>query len=213
MSFIPTPKDAPEPVAQPPQPKPLKALGELARENGLIFLTKKFNEENITPIIHQIIDINLQSEKPEVITLYINSPGLVTTSWSARIRGEVASAFQLIDTMKYSRIPVSTIATGQAASCGVLTLMAGVKGKRYITENTTIMSHQYSWGSKGKEHELMAKMKAYDFSTERMLNHYKKCTGKSESYIRKNLLSETDHWLSPKEAVRHGIADKVLDIY
>lgn len=207
MKYIPTPKEVtppkPEPVAE-PKPPVMRPTGELARESGLIFLTKKFNEESITPIVHQIIDLNLQPKdsRPDVITLYINSPG-----------GEVASAFQLIDTMKYSRIPVSTIATGQAASCGVLTLMAGVKGKRYITENTAIMSHQYSWGGMGKEHELMGRIKAFEFSSERMLNHYKRCTGKSETYIRKHLLSETDHWLSPAEAVRHGIADKVLEIY
>jgi ATP-dependent protease ClpP protease subunit len=46
-----------------------------------------------------------------------------------------------------------------------------------------------------------------------MLSHYKKCTGKSEKYIRKHLLSPQDEWLTPEEVVKHGIADSVTETY
>ena len=46
-----------------------------------------------------------------------------------------------------------------------------------------------------------------------MIDHYKKCTGKTESYIRKHLLPETDQWLSPEEVVKHGIADHIVETY
>ena len=46
-----------------------------------------------------------------------------------------------------------------------------------------------------------------------MLDHYKKCTGKTESYIRKHLLPESDMWLTPEEAIKHGIADKIIKTY
>ena len=91
--------------------------------------------------------------------------------------------------------------------------MAGVKGKRYVTHNTSVMSHQYSWGSKGKEHELYGIIKEFEISSGRMVDHYKKCTGKSEAYIRKNLLGATDVWLTPEEVVKHGIADSVVETY
>jgi len=99
------------------------------------------------------------------------------------------------------------------ASCGVLTFMAGAKGHRYITHNTSVMSHQYSWGSQGKEHELYAKIKEFELSSERMIEHYKTCTGKTEKYIRKNLLTESDVWMSADEAKKHGIADQVVKTY
>ena len=102
---------------------------------------------------------------------------------------------------------------GLAASCGVLTLMSGVKGHRYITQNTSVMSHQYAWGSKGKEHELYGMVKEFELSSARMIEHYKKCTGKSERYIRKHLLPETDQWLNTEEVIKHGIADKVIQTY
>jgi ATP-dependent Clp protease protease subunit len=143
-----------------------------------------------------------QSRRPKEITLVINSPG-----------GSVHAAFALIDTMKGSAIPIKTVGLGLIASCGVLTFMAGHKGKRVITPNTSILSHQYSWGSGGKEHELFARVREFELSTERMLAHYKACTGMSEKTIREVLLPPQDVWLSAKEAVKYGIADKVVKVY
>jgi ATP-dependent Clp protease protease subunit len=115
--------------------------------------------------------------------------------------------------MKGSAIPIKTVGLGLIASCGVLTFMAGHKGKRVITPNTSILSHQYSWGSGGKEHELFARVREFELSTERMLAHYKACTGMSEKTIREVLLPPQDVWLSAKEAVKYGIADKVVKVY
>ena len=151
-----------------------------------------------------IIEKNLlpQKERPKEITLVINSPG-----------GQVHSAFALIDTMKGSAIPIKTIGLGMIASCGILTFMSGTKGKRFITPNTSILSHQYSWGSAGKEHELFARVREFELSTTRMIDHYKKCTGMSEKKIREVLLPAEDVWLSAKEAVKYGIADKIVSTY
>ena len=82
-----------------------------------------------------------------------------------------------------------------------------------ITPNTSILSHQYSWGSVGKEHELFARVKEFELSTARMMEHYKKCTGLSEKKIREILLPAEDVWLSAKEAVKYGIADKIVSTY
>ena len=91
--------------------------------------------------------------------------------------------------------------------------MSGAKGKRIITPNTSILSHQYSWGSTGKEHELFARVREFELSSERMMQHYKKCTGLSEKKIREVLLPPQDIWLSAKEAVKFGIADKIKELY
>ena len=139
-----------------------------------MFMTN-FNEESCGMAIRFILEKNVLPSKfkPKHLTIMINSPG-----------GEVPHAFALIDVMKGSAIPVRTIGLGMIASCGVLTFMAGQKGHRIITPNTSILSHQYSWGSRGKEHELFAVVREFEMSTERMLTHYKKCTGLSEKKIR-----------------------------
>ena len=186
-------------LSAPPQ---VQAPGSYVREAGILFLTDKFDQEHIMPLVGQIYEYNLMPEelRPDVITLVINSPG-----------GSVHSAFHLIDAMMMSDVPVNTIGHGLVASCGVLTIMAGQH--RMLTHNTSVMSHQYSWGSQGKEHELHAKIKEFDMAGDRMESHYKKFTKKSVKYIRKHLLHATDEWLTPDECLKHGIVDKVINTY
>ena len=188
---------------EPPAPPKIQ-IGELMWESGYYYMAETFTAETTKPIIIWIIENNLMTarDRKKELTLIINSPG-----------GEVHSAFALIDTMKGSAIPIKTIGIGMIASCGVLTFMAGAKGKRLLTPNTSILSHQYSWGSAGKEHELFARVREFELSTKRMLTHYKKCTGMSEKKIREILLPPEDVWLSSKEAVKYGIADKIVSTY
>ena len=115
--------------------------------------------------------------------------------------------------MKGSKIPIKTVGLGMIASCGLLMFITGEKGRRILTPNTSILSHQYSWGSIGKEHELFARVRELELTTERMINHYKKCTGLKEADIRKYLLPPHDVWLGAKEAKKLGLCDKVEEIY
>ena len=46
-----------------------------------------------------------------------------------------------------------------------------------------------------------------------MIEHYKKCTGLTEKKIREILLPAQDVWLTAEEAVKHGIADKIVTVY
>ena len=173
-------------------------------EAGIQYFSDPFTSDSTKPIIQWIIEKNLapRNERLKELTLVINSPG-----------GDVHSAFALIDTMKGSAIPIKTVGLGLIASCGILTFMSGTKGKRVLTPNTSILSHQYSWGSGGKEHELFARVREFELSSERMIEHYKKCTGLSEKKIREVLLPAQDVWLSAKEAVKYGIADKIKEVY
>jgi len=178
--------------------------GELMWNAGIYYMADGFTFDSTKPIVQWIIEKNLlpSNERPKELTLIINSPG-----------GSVHAAFALIDTMKGSAIPIKTVGLGLIASCGVLTFMAGTKGRRILTPNTSILSHQYSWGSSGKEHELFARVREFELSTERMLDHYRKCTGLKEKVIREVLLPPEDKWLSAKEAVKYGIADAIKSVY
>lgn len=163
---------------------------------------KDFNADSTADAITFILERNLMTKKPPWMKFIINSPG-----------GEVSSAFALIDSMKGSKVPIYTYGLGEIASCGLMTFIAGQKGKRYITRNTAILSHQYSWGSWGKDHELMARVKEFNNTQQRIIEHYKRCTGLSEKDIRKYLLPPEDVWLTAKEAVKYGIADEIVEYY
>ena len=208
VTIIPEPKEQPKPTPPPPPPtppQPPKQPGEYSKDNGILFMEKEFNQENCMPLVKMIIEYNLmpKDKAPNTIHLYINSPG-----------GLVDSCMHLIDTIKQSRIPVHTYGMGCIASCGVMLMMSGVKGHRYLTQNTAVMSHEFSGGQKGQYHDMLDSKKHMDWTNEKLLEHYIKCTGKTKTYIRKHLLApKTDHWLTPEEAVKHGIADKVITTY
>lgn len=172
-------------------------------ENHYYIFNKEFDADSTAAAIAFIIQRNLMiKNKPKMMKMIINSPG-----------GDVNAAFALIDTIKGSKVPVYTYGLGLVASAALMTFISGNKGNRYITRNTSILSHQYSWGTHGKEHELMATVKEFSNTSRRIIDHYKKCTGLAETDIKKYLLPPQDVWLSAKEAVKYGIADEIVDFY
>ena len=124
----------------------------------------------------------------------------------------MTAAFALIDIMNGSSIPIHTLGIGQISSCGILTFMSGEKGHRILTPNTSILSHEWSWGTSGKSHELVAVQREFELTDKRMMDHYKRCTGLDEKTIKKVLLPAHDVWLSADEAVKYGIADKIKKV-
>lgn len=173
------------------------------KDNNVYLFMDDFTNDSVSPVIEFILEKNLlpPNKRPKHLTLMICSPG-----------GETPSAYALIDIMHGSAIPIHTLGLGQIASCGILTFMSGAKGHRLITPNTSILSHQWSWGHGGKSHELMAVQKEYENSNQRMLAHYKRCTGLDEKTIKKLLLPAHDVWLSAEEAVEYGIADAIKEV-
>jgi ATP-dependent Clp protease protease subunit len=172
-------------------------------QRGVHVFMGEVTMETMSPIINWIVAANFTKEKKhKELTLGICSPG-----------GDLNACFALVDVMKGSKIPIRTIGMGMIASCGLVMFISGTKGRRILTPNTSILSHQYSWGSFGKEHELFAQIKEYDLTTERMISHYKKCTGLSEKDIREYLLPASDVWLSAKEAKKLGLCDEIKGTY
>jgi ATP-dependent protease ClpP protease subunit len=76
---------------------------------------------------------------------------------------------------------------------------AGKRGKRSLTPNTMVMSHQWSGLRWGKEHELLASQRGDDILTNMIFRHYKRHTGLRDQQIRKYLLPRSDVWLTANE--------------
>lgn len=171
-------------------------------DNGVYYFSNEFSTSTTKDVITWILDSNLsQTNKFEQLTLMITSYG-----------GDLMAAFALIDVMRGSAIPVHTIGLGVIASAGLMTFIAGEAGHRLITPNTSILSHQWSAGAFGKEHELLATGRQFDLTTKRMIAHYKKCTGLDEQTIREKLLPPQDVWLSAQEAKKYNLTDSVKEL-
>ena len=171
-------------------------------KSGIYLFMDVVSPDSGKDVIEFILKQNAEKKRKKKLQLMICSPG-----------GDMPACFALIDVMKGSRIPIHTVGLGLIASCGLLLFITGEHGHRILTPNTSILSHQFSWGQYGKEHELFAQVKEFELATRRMLDHYKKCTGLDEEQIRKHLLPPEDIWLSAKEAKKLGICDQVKSDY
>ena len=166
---------------------------------GIYVFMDEVNSETIKPIIEWIVFENYVAKvRKSELLLMICSYG-----------GNLSEAFALIDTMNASSIPIKTVGLGQIASSGLLIFMAGSSGRRVLTPNTSILSHQFSWHNEGKVHELFATMREYELTQTRMIEHYKSCTKLDDATIREYLLPAQDKWLSAEEAMRLNICDKI----
>lgn len=179
-------------------------IPELSTQDaGIYVLMGDINEENVKPVIEWIlIENHVREIKKKELILMICSDG-----------GSVVDGFALIDVMNASAIPIKTVGLGCIASCGLLIFLAGTNGRRVLTPNTSILSHQFSWGTSGKEHELFAVVKEYELTQERMLNHYRVCTNLTDEQIREHLLPPHDVYLSAQEALNLGLCDHVAEVH
>lgn len=176
---------------------PAQALADA----GMMLLMGNINEESMKPTIEWILHENLcRRKKNKELLLMICSEG-----------GNLEDAFALIDVMRTSKIPIKTVGLGVIASAGLMIFIAGAAGRRVLTPNTSILSHQFSAGHTGKAHELFATVKEFELTQQRMLALYRECTGLDENQIREVLLPAQDVYLSAEEALRHHICDHVAD--
>ena len=171
-------------------------------QKGIYLFMGPVEADTCKDAIEFVLKQNLEKKKQKRLQFMICSNG-----------GDVPSCFALIDVMRGSSIPIHTVGLGVIASCGLLLFITGDKGHRTLTPNTSILSHQYSWSNYGKEHELFAQVKEFELSTDRMIQHYKKCTGLEEDKIRESLLPPEDVYLSAKEAKKLNLCDSVKTIY
>ena len=168
-------------------------------ESGIYVFMDEVNDETIKPVIEWILYENfVQPVKKKELLLMVCSAG-----------GELQSAFALIDVMASSLIPIKTVGLGQISSSGLLIFMSGTQGRRILTPNTSILSHQFSWFSEGKSHELFATMKEFSLTQQRMIDLYRRCTGADDETIKTKMLPAQDIWLSAGEALELHICDAI----
>lgn len=179
------------------------STAQALNNQGIMVLMDEITHDTIKPVVEWILHENhVRKKKLKELLLMVCSDG-----------GDLSCAFALIDVMKTSKIPVKTVGLGSVASAGLLIFIAGASGRRILTPNTSIMSHQFSWGNEGKAHELFATIKEYELTQQRMVDHYRMCTQLDDETIKKVLLPPQDVYLSATEAKKHNICDLVAEFF
>ena len=176
--------------------------GQALNDNGIYVFMDDVDAESIKPVVEWILHENhVRKKRLKELLLMVCSVG-----------GNISEAFALIDVIKSSRIPIKTVGLGCIASCGLLIFLAGAKGRRVLTPNTSVLSHQFSWDVGGKAHELFATVKEFDLTQKRMIEHYRWATGLDDETIRTVLLPPQDVYLDAEEAMRYKICDSIADL-
>ena len=162
----------------------------------VVFLVGPVTEVTANLIVAQLLF--LESENPDKdIFFYINSPG-----------GSVSAGLAIYDTMQFIKPDVSTLCVGQAASMGALLLCAGDKEKRFCLPNSRVMIHQPMGGFQGQASDVEIHAKEILYLRGRLNEIMAKHTGKPLETISRD--TERDFFMGAEDAVKYGIADKVL---
>ena len=162
----------------------------------VIMLDGEVNGHSSSLICAQLLF--LEADNPDKdISLYINSPG-----------GSVTAGMAIYDTMRFIKPDVATIVMGQAASMGSLLAASGAAGKRYILPNARHMIHQPLGGASGQatDVEIQARelLRWKKVLTEIYVTH----TGKLYDELAYDM--ERDNFMTAKDSVKYGLADKVI---
>ena len=163
----------------------------------IIFLGAPVDDQIANTIIAQLLFLESQDSKKDV-RLYINSPG-----------GSVSAGMAIYDTMQYIKPAVSTICVGLAASMAATLLASGAKGKRLALPNSEVMIHQIMGGAEGQATDIKIRVNHILKMKEKLNKILAKHTGQSVNKIDKD--TDRDYFFSGEEAVKYGLADKVVE--
>ena len=163
----------------------------------IIMLSDEVNDVTASLVVAQLIYLEGQDPDKD-IHLYINSPG-----------GSISAGMAIYDTMNFIKCDVSTICIGMAASMGSFLFAAGAKGKRLVLPNSEIMIHQPLGGTKGQASDIKIQADHILFIRNRMNRLLADMTRQPIEVIERD--TDRDNWMTAEEAVKYGLADKVVD--
>lgn len=165
-------------------------------KDRIVLLGTEVDDTVASLISAQLLFLESQDAEKDIF-LYINSPG-----------GSVSAGLAIYDTMQYISCPVATLCMGMAASMGAVLLAAGEKGKRFCLPHSTVMIHQPLGGYRGQATDVEIHA-AEMLRIKTMLNGIlTEKTGQPLEVVKN--ATERDNFMTPEEAVKFGLIDRVL---
>lgn len=165
-------------------------------KDRIIMLSGEVNDQMANSIIAQLLFLDAQDNTKDIY-MYINSPG-----------GVITSGMAIVDTMNFIKSPVSTIATGMAASMASIILAEGEKGKRFALPHATVLIHQPLGGAQGQATEIQIAAEEI-LKTRKMINEIlAKDSCQDIETIKRD--TERDHYMTAQEAKDYGLIDDIM---
>lgn len=165
-------------------------------KDRIIFLGEPITDHMANIVIAQFLFLDAEN-KGKDIKFYINTPG-----------GSVTAGMAIYDTMQYVKSDVSTICVGMAASMGALLLASGAEGKRFSLPNSEILIHQVMSGAEGQATDIKIHAEHILKVKDKMNKILAKHTGQKITTIEDD--TDRDKFMTPEEAKKYGIIDKII---
>jgi ATP-dependent Clp protease protease subunit len=170
----------------------------VAQDNSRnVFLHSEVSENSVASAVAQMLHLAEVSRDP--IHLIVSTYG-----------GSADEMFGLYDTIKLLPCPVHTVGLGKVMSAGVLLLAAGARGHRLMGARSRIMIHSVSAGIYGNvfdiENETRELRRLHDLTVSSLVQE----TRMTRRQVERLLDPKLDVYLTPDEAVRLGIIDKII---
>jgi len=168
-------------------------------ESSSVFLFGEIMDGTLYDImtrIRGIIHMRDEQHKNTPINMIINSGG-----------GSVYEALGIIDYIQSLDVKVNTIVRGCAMSAAALILCAGT-GKRFASQNSTIMFHEISSDIYGKSSDMKANVQHMEKLEEILLGILKTNSNKDIEFW-KNVTIK-DYYITPNDALTLGVIDAII---
>jgi len=163
-----------------------------------IWINGTLDENLVEKLYINLIDLEAQNNQLP-LTVVINSTG-----------GNFFESIVATDIMGTLNCPVKTIALANACSGGFILFMGG--GERIVHDYTCLMMHSIGFGVADKVPDVAERLEYIQHAQEKMAKLFAYQTnGKTSPDYWQNLFkSGKDKWFSVDEALRLGIAHKVV---
>lgn len=175
-----------------------KSRVELEKD-GILIINYLFDQVMMEHTAFKLIKM-AGNKAIDEIKIYINSNG-----------GEVSALLPLIDIIDSINKPVRTIVMGKAYSCGALLLICGHKGYREAYKNADILIHEVA-SDRGyaKNSQIQHDAKYIQRLNLLLAKIIKERTKMKEAEVKKYMESNSDIFITAKDALRYGLIDKII---
>lgn len=163
---------------------------------GIVFIDEPITSDTANKFLKEMMYL---SQKDEPVRVFINCAG-----------GEVNAGLLMYDIINGFKNPIDIYCTGQAASMAAILLAAGRPSHRFILPHSQVMIHEVLInGGVGGSATSISKISESIMEVRNLVNSILAShTGKTVEEI--NAATSFDNIMNAEEAVKFGIADKIV---
>lgn len=164
-----------------------------------IFLWGAVTDESAKDLTEKLLYLEATDPGKEIF-FYINSPG-----------GSITAGMAVYDTMQLVTSPITVIVTGMAASMGSILLSGAKKGRRLLYPHARVLIHQplISGRMIGPASDINIQAKEMEKLRQELNQILADASGQPIERINRD--TDRDFYLTAKEAIDYGLADRIVE--